>query len=88
MIESVTFDREIRGIPLWLLREYLVELGGQVQQDDCVVGAGWSARLTQLEDFSVGSLRVGQVQIEICGEESAMKALRGPLETKLIRGGG
>ena len=29
-------DREVRGIPLWLIREYLEELGGTVK-DDCNV---------------------------------------------------
>ncbi len=82
------FKRDVRAIPLWLLCEYLVELGGQVQPDGPIVGAGWSASLTQLEDFSIGSLRVGQVRLEIRGKERAVEDLKVQLESKLARGGG
>ena len=55
----------MRAIPLWLLRAYLEELGGQVQADGSVAGEGWQARLTQLPDAEVGSLRIGQVRLEL-----------------------
>ncbi|MFQ5844192.1 MAG: DUF1952 domain-containing protein, partial [Planctomycetota bacterium] len=80
--------REVRGIPLWLLREYLEEAGGRRAGDDRVVGDGWSARLTQLDDHRVGSLRVGQVRIELDGEAEPMARLRAFLDPKLLRAGG
>jgi len=84
----VTYEREVRGIPLWLLREYLVAEGGEVDADGRIAGAGWTAQLTQLEDYQIGSLRVGQVRVEIEGEAGPMAELEQVMEKKLIRGGG
>ena len=38
--------REIRGIPLWLMQEYLLEMGGTLVEEGLVEGEGWSVRLT------------------------------------------
>jgi hypothetical protein len=79
----------IRAVPIWLLREYLVEAGGRELPDGSVAGAGWHARLTQLDDFRIGSLRVGQVGLELTGDEAALAALRPVITLKLsTRGGG
>ena len=37
--------REMRGIPFFLLREYLEEMGGTAVSDDQVQGPGWSVKL-------------------------------------------
>jgi hypothetical protein len=79
---------DIRGIPLWLLRDYLVDLGGQIQSDGVVVGPGWVGLLTRLEDFRIGSLRVGEVRIELRGETEAVEKLELALRPKLLRAGG
>lgn len=84
----VTYERKVRGIPLWLLREYLVAEGGRVAADGRIAGAGWTAWLTQLEDYQIGSLRVGQVRVKIEGEAGPMAELEQVMEKKLIRGGG
>ncbi len=81
-------DRVITGLPLWLLREYLQELGGRQAGDGWLVGRGWSARLAQVEDFQVGSLRVGQVRLQVHATAEVLEALRPRLEQKLLRGGG
>jgi hypothetical protein len=81
-------SRDVRGIPLWLLREYLVEAGGTAQGDHIVVGDGWQARLTQLQDFELGSLRVGEIRVEWEGEGEAFDRMRELLEQKLHRAGG
>jgi hypothetical protein len=57
--------REMRGIPFFLLREYLEELGGSALSDDQVQGPGWSARLIRMEPFKLGSLSVGQTRVEV-----------------------
>jgi hypothetical protein len=80
--------RETRGIPLWLLREYLEEHGGRAAGGDRVVGDGWEVRLTQLEDFAVGSLRVGRVRVDIDGRDAAVARVLAFLEPKLVRAGG
>ena len=79
---------EIRGIPLWLMREYLEEAGGQAMGDDQIIGDGWAARLTQMEPFRLGSLSVGQVKLELEGEEEAIACVMTSLEPKLMRAGG
>lgn len=57
--------RDVRGVPLWLWREYLVEMGGEAQSDQHVVDEGWEVHPTQMPDFQLGSLRVGEVRIEL-----------------------
>jgi hypothetical protein len=81
-------ETTVRGIPLWLLREYLQEVGGMADTGEWLSGAGWRARLTQVEDYTIGSLRVGQVRLEMEGEAEAVAQLRAKLEPKLLRGGG
>ena len=82
------FVQEVRAIPLWLLREYLAELGGQTQSDGILHGEEWTARLTQIEDYQIGSLRVGQVRMEITGEADAVAQVQTLLTPKLLRAGG
>ena len=85
---AAAFVREVRGIPLWLLREYLVEAGGTAESDTVVTGDGWKVTLTQLDDFQVGSLKVGQLRVELDGEPGALERMQQVLEQKLLRAGG
>jgi hypothetical protein len=82
-----TESRQIRGIPLWLLREYLEELGGTAVSETQVVGEGWTITLAKIEPFAIGSLRVGQVMMEIQGEDEAIARLNPKLEKKTMRAG-
>lgn len=85
MIEET---RELRALPLWLLREYLQELGGTAQPDGSLRGEGWQARITPIEDFVIGSLRVGQIRFEWQAEPAAHARVWPELEKKLLRAGG
>ena len=78
---------EIHSIPLWLLREYLEELGGTAENDNYVVGAGWTAVLTKIEPRKVGSLRVGQVKIEFTGQPDSLSQLQTQFHKKTMRAG-
>ncbi len=80
-------SRQIRGIPLWLLREYLEELGGTAVSETRVEGDGWAITLAKMEPFALGSLRVGQVMMEIAGEDEAIARLMPGLEKKTMRAG-
>jgi hypothetical protein len=78
---------EIHAIPLWLLREYLEELGGTAVSETRVEADGWTAVLTKLEPRRVGSLRVGQVKIEFGGEAEALAQLQTRFHKKTMRAG-
>ncbi len=85
---SERFETVVRGVPLWLMREYLEQIGGREQADGRFEGEGWRARLTQIEDYAIGSLRVGQARLEIEGEADAVARAQASLQPKLLRGGG
>ena len=80
--------RELRGIPLWLLKVYLEEIGGVEQEPDIMRGAGWKIQLKQLDDFQIGSIRVGQVRLEVEADPAVHAALSEALDKKLLRAGG
>lgn len=80
--------RELRGIPLWLLKVYLAEIGGVEQEQDIILGTGWKIKLEQLDDFQVGSIRVGQVRLEVEADPAVHTALNAALDKKLLRAGG
>jgi hypothetical protein len=84
----VHFKLDMRGIPLWLLQAYLEELGGHSTGAGYVEGEGWSAQLEQLEDYQIGSLRVGQVRLELEASEEVFERLHPQLEKKMMRAGG
>lgn len=73
------------GVPAWLLRAYLLELGGTETPDGGVQGSDWRARL-EASSGGAGHLRVGRVTVTIDGAGAAgvMEALR----RKAQRGGG
>ena len=60
-----TIIRDMRGIPLFLLREYLEELGGTAVGEGEVRGPGWNVKLERMEPFRLGSLSVGQTRLTI-----------------------
>ncbi len=82
------YDRVITGMPAWLMRKYLGDLGAGPAVDGWQRGAGWAAHVEEVEDFTVGSLRVGQVRLRIEASEEVMARLLPELEKKLLRGGG
>jgi hypothetical protein len=86
--ELITQVREVRGIPLWLLQKYLVEVGGTAVADGQIQANDWQATLEQIEDFQVGSLRVGQVRLTVIGTAEPLAKLNEILEVKLLRAGG
>lgn len=87
MAETVRREWVQRGIPLKILRDYLTDLGGIPQDDSRISGPGWQAHLERVEDFQIGSLRVGQVRVTIEGEQPVLEALLPQLEKKLLRAG-
>ena len=83
-----TLVREMRGIPLWQLREYLEEMGGTIIDDHFVQASGWSVRLTRMEPFRLGSLAVGQTRLEIEIEDQLVEPFTQQFSKKTLRAGG
>lgn len=80
--------RVVHGVPTWLLKEYLIELGGSESSKGVVSGEGWQASYRQIDDYRIGSLSVGRVHLEIKGKDTAIEELMPRLDIKLMRGGG
>ncbi len=79
--------REIRGIPFFLLREYLVELGGTSTSGARVRGPGWQAALERMEPFRIGSLSVGQTRMILEIEDHLAEEFLERFELKTLRAG-
>lgn len=84
----VSQTHELRGLPLWLLKEYLCEIGGHEVDGNGVEGTSWRASLTQMEDFQVGAIYVGQVRLDLEIDEDILGEFTVALEKKLLRAGG
>lgn len=80
-------ETQVHGVPLWLLRAYLEDLGGQTKADGLLIGPGWQAELRQLPPVAIGSLRVGRVELQIEGTREALDALLPLLHHKTMRAG-
>ncbi len=86
--------QDMRGIPLWLLREDLEELGGAAESaaentaEAVVRGAGWQVRLTRLEPLRLGSLAIGQVRVELEIEDALADDFVARFAKKTMRAGG
>lgn len=82
-----TIIREIRGIPFFLLREYLEELGGTSTSEDRVEGPGWQADLVKMEPFRIGSLAVGQTKLTLEIEDQLADEFMERFALKTLRAG-
>jgi len=88
MVEVLYWENDIRGVPLWLLQEYIYELGGTFTGNSRVSGRGWEVLLEPMDDYKVGSLSVGQVHLHLKAEADVYSEIRGAIEKKLLRAGG
>jgi hypothetical protein len=88
MAEMRTVVREMRGIPFFLLQEYLEEMGGTVVSDDLVEGPGWIMKMTRMEPFRLGSLSIGQTRMELQIEEHLADDFIKRFGLKTLRAGG
>lgn len=81
-------EHEMRGIPYYLLKEYLQELGGELVKENLVQGDGWSVQLEQMEPFRVGSLEVGQTRLIMELEDRIADDFKERFFKKTLRAGG
>ena len=83
-----TIVREMRGIPFFLLVEYLEEMGGKPLNENRVQGPGWSVELMRMEPFRLGSLSIGQTRLEIQIEDHLVDDFIEVFGQKTLRAGG
>ncbi len=82
-----TLVREMRGIPYFLLKAYLQELGGELRAEDLVCGDGWSVRLERMPPFRLGSLEVGQTRLTMNLEDGVAEDFLARFALKTLRAG-
>ena len=82
----------VRGLPEWLLRAYLEELGGRAEPQGeavCLVGEGWTVSWSgSRADLPGGSLRLTEYHLVFEGEAATVDAVREAFLKKAQRGGG
>jgi hypothetical protein len=83
-----TVVHEMRGIPYFLLKEYLQELGGTLVAEDTVAGEGWSVRMEKMEPFRLQSLSVGQTRLYMELREDVYNDFLERFRMKTLRAGG
>jgi len=76
------------GVPLWLMKEYLVDLGAFEVEENLLVADGWQARVSKAEPNRIGSLVIGGATVEFSGDAAALEAMFKQLHWKTLRGGG
>lgn len=82
-----TFVREMRGIPYFLLKEYLQELGGSLVEENLIRGDGWTVTLERMEPFRLGSLAVGQTRLTMELEDRIAEDFQQRFFKKTLRAG-
>ena len=79
--------RELRGIPYFLLKEYLQEMGGVLAGENIVRGNGWTVTLEHMEPYRLGSLEVGQNRLTMEIDEHVAKDFLQRFDMKTLRAG-
>lgn len=83
-----TIVHEMRGIPFFLLKEYLGEMGGKEVEEDFIQGEGWTVRLEKMEPFRLFSLSVGQTRLTVEMEDHVVDDFTERFRKKTLRAGG
>ncbi|MDD2921592.1 MAG: DUF1952 domain-containing protein [Anaerolineales bacterium] len=83
-----TIIHEMRGIPFFLLKEYLQEMGGSEIEENLIQGEGWRARLERMEPFRLYSLSVGQTRLTVEMEDHVAEDFIERFKKKTLRAGG
>jgi hypothetical protein len=76
------------GVPLWLMKKYLTELGGTEIEENVMVGDGWQAVVSKCEPARIGSLVCGRIEVDFTGDGQALETVLDKLHWKSMRGGG
>lgn len=85
---STRVEHDYYGVPVWLMQDYLTQLGGRSLGENVMEGDGWRAELRKAEQKHIGSLNVGGATVVFSGEEATLNLLFERLHWKTLRGGG
>jgi hypothetical protein len=66
----------------------LQDLGAEAEGNGRYIHSDWSATVEQIEDYQIGSLRVGQINLTVYASEPVIEQFQSLLFPKLLRGGG
>lgn len=81
-------EKSFRGISKRLARNYLENLGGEVQDDGDVTGDGWRVSLSS-EKVSIGpTVKLTEVTVVFEGDEATLDSLVEAFSQKAMRAGG
>ncbi|MCL4272980.1 MAG: DUF1952 domain-containing protein [Anaerolineales bacterium] len=83
-----TIVHEMRGIPFFLLKEYLEEMGGKEVEENVIQGEGWKVHLEKMEPFRLFSLSVGQTRLTVEMEDDVVEDFTERFRKKTLRAGG
>jgi len=83
-----TIVHEMRGIPYFLLKEYLQEMGGTLVEENLIIGKGWIVRLERMEPYRIFSLSVGQTRLTVEMEDAVADDFTERFRKKTLRAGG
>lgn len=80
--------KQIFGVPLWLMKDYLADLGAVETEPDTMAADGWRAVVRKSEPYRIGSLVVGRIEVEFSGDDAVLETVLEKLHWKTMRGGG
>jgi len=83
-----TLVHEMRGIPYFLLKEYLQEMGGTLVEENLIQGQGWTVHLERMEPYRIFSLSVGQTRLKVEMEDEVAEDFLERFKKKTLRAGG
>lgn len=81
-------QKHIYGVPDWVMKKYLRDLGSKEVAAGQMVGVGWTATIRKAKPQRIGSLEVGRIEVEFKGDEQAITTMLEQLHWKTLRGGG
>lgn len=81
-------EREYHGVPIWVLRDYLIDLGGKMITEACISGEGWSATFLEGDPFPLGRFKLGTLHVAFEGDFAVLNRLLSAFDLKMLRAGG
>jgi hypothetical protein len=76
------------SVPIWLMKDYLGQLGAQETSENEMEAEGWGASLRKADPRHIGSLVVGGTTVTFRGDMQSLAAMFERLHWKTLRGGG